>query len=581
MSELSRRDLLRRSAIAGGGSVAIGAGGSTLAPRFSPVGRANAAICGGLCLAGIFVAGTALGAAAGIGVAKWKSPDGEFDEDDVTEDQAYYSAQRVGEGRSEFEAEMQTDYLGPSDDMATPFADAAWQTVRASAAESATNGESETTAIQNAEEALERQVAISVTNMVEKWNTGMNALVQAMYHDTNEGINRFGSAEDPGSEEKGTIIYPWQEPPTEWSFDTGDDANLYGDYTPIQETNLDDPYSFDGTEIGKAIMFTVDADSWLPFSPSDLEDRDGEPLQVYSVPTLEGYQSTSGGNPILTELTWCNPFTGQFGSPSSRNSVEMIQYQHSSLGTAEAISPMLYADVIARIESVYNAIRQDIQTYVPAVMESVSQGSIDPSQILTAEDIYAKFENSNYQSRLAAELLASGADVPADAWGYQAVVSHPDLSADELRGALYPQFVDSIQNPSISSNSTLPSGDYKVAYFAFTPATSETPETVMLSGGSDLTIGQLYDADGNEIDSVEFTQPVQHVSDPTTVDEVQLREQIEYQNEQIEKLREALEDDPWFGGIPGASDLLDPSKIVAGGLLVLGMIAVTVGLKDN
>jgi len=59
---ITRRGLFRRGATAAAGTAAIVGGGSRIAPRYSPIGRADALACGGVCIAGgAAAAGVAVG----------------------------------------------------------------------------------------------------------------------------------------------------------------------------------------------------------------------------------------------------------------------------------------------------------------------------------------------------------------------------------------------------------------------------------------------------------------------------------------------------------------------------------------
>jgi len=461
----SRRDVLRRTAaVATGGTLA--AHTINESPRLSPVDRADA-----LALSTAVTLSLAVGAAGGAGVAYWRiGGDTNVDPDEVAENNIYNAAVAVGEGRSEFETQMQSEFVAPSDPEATPFGRTAWQELRVAAARDIVNGESVSTATTSAQKAVDEVATRAVVNQTERWNTFVEAMIEQIVLQQDESVSVINYQSD----EFGSFDQRTASTQDNW---TSVDASIpSGGSDPIIHKWEMDPAN-------------------LPVDPTSLDGRD-EPLSAYGI-VMQGTNDvhmmsvadSAGEASILPDMSanW----------PGGLTSDVMVTAEHSSLSTENVIDQQLYHDTLAAITSAYDSISGKLSTYVQNLHDGIQQGAIDPSDILSSQDLIEEFADSEGQARLAAELAAIGAHIP-DSAGYRAKVSHPDIQADSVWGHLFPQYADGTDPTPIQPGNTIPSADYTMAYFGYEGAESGEWEQVMLSGDSDLQILDVEGVDGQQ-----------------------------------------------------------------------------------
>ncbi|MFC7057239.1 hypothetical protein [Halovenus salina] len=138
---------------------------------------------------------------------------------------------------------------------------------------------------------------------------------------------------------------------------------------------------------------------------------------------------------------------------------------------------------------------EDMQAYIDKMYQAFDEGVASPADILTPEQLNQQFADSDQQSRLMLELIASGQTAPEES-GYQAEVSHPDIQSDSLWGWLVPQFPSGSEQ-SIKPGMTLAAADYDGAYFVYETAQGDQ-DKMILSGSEDLEILSLAGVDGEE-----------------------------------------------------------------------------------
>lgn len=436
---LTRRDLLKAST-AVAGTAAVGSG--QLPEAVDPIGESEA-------IATAVIVGVSVGAVAGAKAAEWVvEGDTDVDTSDVLEDQIYEAAAAVGEGRSAFVTEM-SEYTASTTGK-SPFATAAWQEIRAEVVRAFVNGEPESTAQSNALEAVQLQASRSIINLAERWNTGVTGLLPSRVVSEEEGLALFtftdnftDSFSDP------------TEASSAWSSVEGGQTEA-GDHVAMQ-TDLQLPASPD-EETHVAFGFAAQTDS--------------------SNPTVEtGVESSWRGGGL----------TAASG----------VRVSHSLQPTITAISGQPYQEASSRIRTEYDNITSNIGDYVSAVYQQMEEGVISPSDILGATDIIDQFAGTGPQQRLAAEMLAIGAEIPGDK-AFEAKVSHPDLAADSLWGNLFLRTPDSVSIDSLNPGQTIPSTDYHVAYLGFFSAQTGEFTTRILSGSSDLEVIDVRNLQGQE-----------------------------------------------------------------------------------
>lgn len=445
---VSRRSLLKAGAGAGAAGVAATGGGGIVPEHMQPVGDADA-----LGFTAGVVAGS-LAAAGGVAIYDWAvGGNTKVDTDDVLEDQIYNVATSVADGRSEFIDEMQTLFIDKAT-AETPYANAAWGEIRAAATESIVNGGTASDAQAAALEALNKQTTTSIINMVERWNTFVEASMESLVLDREEGVGVWNSP-------KSNFTLKHHGGTGDWDGVPAGEINGNGVFIVFESTNVS-----------------------TPVSPERIEGRD-EPLTVYGIGCHDS--NTSDNQVIAPNLQQWSNF--------SVNRAAKIDATHADLGTTTITDSLLYHDVMGEISTAYNNITSDLQTYCENLYAGITQGAIDPSDILGPRDMVDQFANSDQMSRAAVELIAVGADAPNDL-GFQAKISHADLQAESLWGWLYPQF--SGDPVDITPGTTLAATDYDIAYFGYESEVDGATENIVLTGDSPLEVLEMQNVDGQQ-----------------------------------------------------------------------------------
>ncbi|MFP8954536.1 twin-arginine translocation signal domain-containing protein [Natrialbaceae archaeon A-arb3/5] len=610
-TDASRRTILRGLGAAGTatavGSAGIGSTGAIDMVEPETVAKAAAV--------------TYVAAGAGATIAAWEYATGDdgdgIDEDDVLEDQIYQTTTSVADGREAFVDEMETQFLAPDDPQNTPYGRSAWQTIRAEAVREIVNGGSEADARSAAIDGLDLQTTRSLVNVLERAATGVNGLIEEYVIDYEEGVG----------------VHEW------------DDGDYSREISPHSDHS--DMESVDASEVGDGnyLAFKKDISDVCPVDPTELDGRD-DPLEIY----LFAAERSSGNERIIRYVS-----SSVFSPEMTSDGGYVLVATHSDFGDTVVLDGDLFSSIVSVIRDAHSSIRSDVETYVGNLYQGVQQGAIDPSDVLSSQDIIDEFADSSEQSRLAAELMAVGAHVPGEA-GYQATISHPDLQADELTGMLYPQFEG--EPIDVSAGMTIAPEDYSMAYFGYEAEFGDEDdpfETMTLSGeeplevldvdgvegqteidvDDDETAGEngrvslgdadlpdegtivIEDGDGNrytvdledvqsdetgeqyievpEIESgtdvervkatpdVEYERTVEYVADPTDVDSEETLARLEAQREQIEELKEALDDDDGLlGGIGGwgGGDGVGQNLWVGLGFIVIVLVIVAGVLTD-
>jgi len=392
-------------------------------------------------------------AGAGLAIAAYEvlgDEDPTGDTDSVLKDQIYNTATAVAEGRSRWVDEMQTQYVDAAQGR-SPFADSAWSEIRAAAAKEIVTGGSESEAKAAAQKALKKTGRKAAWNIVQRWNTGILTLGPHAreQHNNNFQTLSTNSGSDLGNTEA----------------NTASDINIVSDYQ-----------SDDGQVwVGKV-------DLQLPGTSSTIDDIDTDAATLYGF-----VNGGSTGNLIC-------PFDSSFNVfvPGTTNtSNQGIVCSHPNFSTVTVFDTPLWVDVATQLDNEYDQISSDLSTYVSNLKSALDQGVIDAADIYSPSDIVNNFAANDAQQRVAAELIGLGAAAPTDA-GYEAEISHNDLSADRLWVDLYVQFDGSPID--IKPDMVISSADYDLAYVGYVSSATGNYVTEVLNGTSDLTIYQLAGA---------------------------------------------------------------------------------------
>ncbi|WIV67100.1 hypothetical protein [Natrialbaceae archaeon AArc-T1-2] len=474
---ITRRQALRRGATTAGAIAAIGAGGSKVAPQYAPIGRAQAAPP----LAGAVMIGAYAGARYTYSQLRDEDPD--IDSDDVIEDQIYHAAETLSTGRESVEAEVEAQYTDGDGSRTenpenTPYGRAAYQDIRAAVARAAVDGDGESDAISASHDALDRRTTIAVINQISRWNDLINGLAEQITLGIEEGVHVLHSQDDDTERFTDRSVSDIEE---EYGSDyVSSDPDGDARITPVEASQVnDDSYA----------IWEWDLD--LPVDPDEIDEYDGDSYSIYALCPTIGEDMLFHPLDDLSDLS-VDDWTGDH--PVVRR--DAIWAHHSDLPTIRLITLEVdggYRLSLRAINEAYINIQSDIPDLVESLYAGFAQGELDPADILSSQGIVDQFADSSEQSRLAAELLAVGAEVP-DETGYRATISHPDLEADELEGLLYPQFGDA-EPVSITPGTVLESDDYDMAYFGYESAIDDSFETELLSGDEPL---EVIDTDGLE-----------------------------------------------------------------------------------
>jgi len=449
--EINRRQMLKGLATLGGAS-AVGIG-SMQHPRLSPVQRSE-----GYLFAGV-AAITLAAVGGGLIVAGWDSDTSDVDPDQELEDQLYFAAESVAEGRSNWVAEMDGNYA-VSDDQQTPYAQLAWSEIRTRVARARVQGLSESEALKEAGDALDKQTTRSVTNIIERWNTGVSALIEQIAFDLDESVGVFIIKANDGSE-----------------------------YRPARtDASRNDADGVEGTGDGSGNFFVQEKSVDTPVPASNLEGRESD-LVEFGL-----FTDRAGGDPWLLKPTNKDGWTSW--NDYIYNSSDLIA-SHTDLGDVTVLSPETYNHATSSILSAYNSISSDLSTYVSTMYSSFEEGLVEPADILTPTELYGQFATASEQSRMGAELAAVGALHPGtDKLGWRAKVSHPDLESESQWGQLY-LMAQGKESLDIRSGTTIAASDYEVAYLGFEAADSGEWVPRMLDGSEPL---EILDTEGLDTD---------------------------------------------------------------------------------
>ena len=134
-----------------------------------------------------------IGTGAGVKITQWISNVGgkpEGDDNSALKDSIYNTAVAVAQGREAFEQEMKQNFIDANVGE-SPFANSVWSAIRATAAESIAAGESTAKTKKKAQDALEKQIAISANNILQRWNTAATALGPSYDTSVREGLDMF------------------------------------------------------------------------------------------------------------------------------------------------------------------------------------------------------------------------------------------------------------------------------------------------------------------------------------------------------------------------------------------------------
>ena len=433
---LDRRTFLRA---AGAGAGAVVAGTGAQQAGLSPVGEAD-----GVALTTTVVVGAAA-AAAGVAVGTYANRgDTDVDKSSVLEDEVYNAAVSVATGRNNFSTQLNASVVNaPTGE--SSFANAAWSAIRATITEGITNGDAKSKTLEAAQDALDKQASIAVYNLVQRYNTGVSGLISALHTEATEQTNVLKKND------------AFRSPSTDHF-----DSSVWTDTGTVDNQML------------------LERPMTLPGDPSNIDDLPDNPKEYGLSFSLNGVSDS---------------FVMAINAFESTNYTSPIEASHPTYDTITVLNGNLYRYGTETIKEEYNNISSNLSTYVDTLFAEVSQGSIDPTTILGPQDMVDQFASDDKRARMAAELAAIGAEVP-DSFSYEALISHPDLSADQLWCDLFVKFSGSPQ--SIEPGMTIASADYEMAFIGYQSKSNDDYIPDTLSGDSDLQIIDVAGVEGEQ-----------------------------------------------------------------------------------
>jgi len=446
--EMNRRQLLKTVGAAGG-VAAVGTGAVPHTEPLSPVGRSQAGPWNVMTGNGL---GLGPGVVAGVYSALFDSDVDEEDISDDREDRVYETAETLVTGRDSWKDQVLYEYENTSDPEQTPFGHAAWTAIRTTTATYHANREDRSAAKSKARERVDYQATRSIVNIIEGWNSTMEAMAPEM---------------------AGEVAETWEQITINAYYMSGGNNGW-------------DPWTVDLDGSTVAIGDVAKPEHWdLPLDPSELEGRD-EGLRLY----CPAQDSGTTAAPIDSGFGWVETHTEL--APGD------VTVTHSDLSDIELIDGARFWTVIGKVKSAYDAIYDSVSTFVDSYYDQASYGEWEPTKALTPHQLYSEFASNGEIPRVVAELAASGLDVPADA-GTQAKVSHADLPVDSAWGWLFPRLKDKSIN--IQPGTTIPAADYKMAYLI--RVTADTGETVIEELGGDDPL-EILDVEKREENDEQF-----------------------------------------------------------------------------
>jgi len=426
---LTRRQMLQTTAAAGG-TAALGTG-AIEHQNLSPIGDARAFGAVGVIVVGV---------AAGITIMAAKE---HFSNPEVSEDlnaQSYIyniaaTIEKERTGSTGYRREIEQDF-GNAPTGQSSYAQSAATTAVAEAAMATLEGDSDN-ALNRADQALREQTTRSITNLVEMWNSAIIEMQEsgAFVEDYEESAGVLGISNASG-------ISPFDKSQTPDGWETVDGSSPEND-----NGHLVHKWTFDS--------------SAFPADPTNLEGRD-QPLELYSIPYYEG-----AGDLALTAPDYSTDWF-QTMNQSSTGVVggKDLYADYSNGDRIYWLKGSMYSTAINQIKDEYDNLSSELSSIVDETVNGLEQGTIDPEDVLTTEQLVEGYDPNNRRSAFHRQAMAIGMEMPGDV-GFQAKVSHPDLAADSLWGDLVLSRPNS-SDLQIQGPTTISSSDYSHALLGYT-----------------------------------------------------------------------------------------------------------------
>ncbi|PSP92306.1 hypothetical protein BRC87_00470 [Halobacteriales archaeon QS_4_66_20] len=160
-------------------------------------------------------------------------------------------------------------------------------------------------------------------------------------------------------------------------------------------------------------------------------------------------------------------------------------------------------DIFNQIYDEYDQIGSNLNSVVNDTVNGLEEGTIELSQVISGDTLLDEYDPNDQRGQLHREAMAVGMEMPGEP-GFQAKVSHPDLSADSLWVDLFLRLADGV-DLTVSGPMTIPAADYDHALIGYAgQASGEYQYRTLDSGSGDLEILQLETTD-QEVREVDKT----------------------------------------------------------------------------
>jgi hypothetical protein len=467
---------------AGAGAAALGTGAVADSSPVSPTGRSSAL---GDCTK------WATGISLFGGLSGWSSDVQGclLDSADVSEDlnaesyvyniAAAIEGQRAGStgDRREIEQDFGNSPTGQSS-----YAQSAASTAIGEAAMATLEGESNK-ALNRADQALREQTTRSIINLVEMWNSAIIEMQErgAFVEEVEEGAGVLGMSNN----NQGISALT--------ESDTGDG------WEPVDGSS---PENENGHLVHK---WTFDS-SALPADPTNLDGRD-QPLELYAVP----HYHDSYGEHVLPIPDYSTDWFSSINE-SSTNSVMGGRNLFANYSNGDEIywlKGIMLETAIGQIKTEYDNLTSELSTVVDETVNGLEQGTIEPEDVLTTEQLVESYDPNNRRSAFHRQAMAVGMEMPGDV-GFQAKISHPDLAGDSLWGDLVLKTSNN-SDLQIQGPTTIPASDYSHALLGYTGEVSKEYQYATLRSEDDngnsqpLEILEIQTSESEVVESPDTT----------------------------------------------------------------------------
>lgn len=520
----------------------------------------------------ISASGIGISAMSGVEVADWETREPTVGENPGVLDIGDYITRITdssGPGQSQdWRRELNTffsNYTNPED---TPVGRSMWQTVRAYA----TRGylEDDPNVLTSTRDELALHVDRVLVNVTKRWNELMSSLDPILEGAYNSETDITGLNTSPNSQIPGFIDYTQFSTDT---FDNNSDRRLEA-ASPHPElggwgNSISIPLSSGNNETWETFWHSVPLgdliDLPIPLSSSESLPSDLEVTLLPCVSSVNGF----------AVLTYYHPFAASTENAQGGVTGNGEQIWGKSYPDANTVQNLTWTDesreivvwdfqshlnLIRATESAYDSMSNKMSQYVSTVIDSLTQGALDVSQVNTPRQLIGSLEddttNVSVQGLLATELLASGMWMPEiGSQDVQVTVSHPDL-ATEIQGWLYIQWSDGA-DPSISVGDQISPSEYDLAYLSYEATDSEF-ELERLSGEETLNIVTI------SAESLSYVQYLEAVDDPTNISNIE--EVVSNPVDLRRELQDAFVGSAGEGGFPVGGIALAVASVILGGI---------------